>query len=396
MDFFLCLNHNVISPETIKEHHPDAADVLDQWAGISDLPPGSLYVVFVGATTAVVYHRNAKDEIRVVFIMTGDHTIPIDVLVENMNISALHRPLVDPTTLFSNKKYTSIYCDERYEKIGGYHLRKFIHDELTHKCQYVPQAAINNSIKERLSNFGIELGAQYQLLDNKGRLVVIDKEQGFVVLNLRSYFLPEEIAHFLGPDSPPWYPSEIDMPVRYDFIIGLTKDTIPYISQWVPRLEITKEVAPQLRKEVSMKSPLKNDKVTQTLLSGMEKLDVPEQLLKPVVVTHEVPDHAAGQRVVALQNCLYTTKSEVTIDVILDGIKARYEAMEKPISVIYAYRVNLHKVKIYGGDGLCLLTVTRSESDPKLSVVCKDEDFFFSEEKQKIGEWLINNYYGVC
>lgn len=37
-----------------------------------------------------------------------------------------------------------------------------------------------------------------------------------------------------------------------------------------------------------------------------------------------------------------------------------------------------------------------AESDHKLSVVCKDEDFFFSEEKQKIGEWLINNYYGMC
>lgn len=407
--FLLCFNHNVFTPKYLKERDPDVAKVLYQWAKISGLPTNSLHIVLTGAGTAFVYHRNIEGEVCPVFVMTCDPSMKVEVLAEIMDGN---RKLIDPTVLLDNKEYISVYCNDEYTKVKEHSLlHQFIHAELRHKCRHTPQETLRDSIKERLSNFGIKLCPQAKFFDNKGSLVVIDKEQGFVLLNLASYFLAEEPLHFLGPDMAPWYPSEIHMPVRYDFIINLRKGFTPDIPQWGPNMKNTKETNaeldrvsfeehthkhPDIKHSVS-KSTSEVRILTETVSSGIEEREIPKQLLETTIGAHEVPDHVMRQKVVALQNCLYTTKPEVTLETILDGIKARYAAMEQPINVIYAHRVDLFTIKVYGGEGICLLSVvkTKDTNNSKTVITFRDVNFFFEEEKQKIGHWLIDNYYGM-
>lgn len=113
--------------------------------------------------------------------------------------------------------------------------------------------------------------------------------------------------------------------------------------------------------------------------------------VKPVVnaIKAEIKD---TDLIVALCDCFYTWDGDVNLDVITQGILARYRAMGINLHYISYRRKGLQRVEVYTQSdyGVEKLIMTAKKG---VSPFMVDSEYFHEEERKVLNEFLINNFY---
>jgi hypothetical protein len=128
-------------------------------------------------------------------------------------------------------------------------------------------------------------------------------------------------------------------------------------------------------------------------------------------ITAKIMDSVQNEsRIVALTDCLHTWDGNISEDVIVQGIMARYAALGTPLQGLRLSRPSLTNVKVIGlsqeGKTFTVLsfrvnehkysftgTVEQEYGTKVLCATSSCEDYFHKEEISKMGVWLLENFH---